>query len=1010
MPLFQQTIINEYAKSLDNNLIAEKFQAYKSYFLNPEVQENIILSKEEQFQEGFLRELFVKILGYTLNPDPNYNLITEQKNEGNAQKADGAIIVDEKVIGVIELKDHKTSDLSKVEQQAFGYKSRNKNAIYVIISNFEKLRFYIDDAVEFEEFNLFDLCEEEFKKLWISLSFESIRRNIPKDLKNKSVSSENDVTLKLYKDYSKFKRILFDNICSHDENLQVADKLTLFKKSQKLLDRLLFILFAEDRGLLTPNSIRIIIDQWNKLRELDAYRPFYDRLKQYFEYLNTGYKGKDFEVFAYNGGLFKSDEILDALIIDDEVLVENTNILAEYDFASEVDVNILGHIFENSLTEIEEISNSITSGNTATPQNIGKRKKDGVFYTPQYITKYIVENTVGKICTEIKSELGICEKDYFSDSKRSDTEKRKLIDRLEEYRNRLLKLTVCDPACGSGAFLNAALGFLIDEHKLIDEMNAKVLGGGFVFREVENSILENNLFGVDINEESVEIARLSLWLRTAKPHRKLSTLSNNIKCGNSLIDDPEVAGEKAFDWKKEFPQVFENAGFDVVIGNPPYGASFNEKEKDFIKVYYKSYKYKFESYVYFIEKAISLAKANGLIEFITPQLWLTLSECIEIRKIVFLQNDFQSLVIFGENVFFDAVVNTCSFKIQKKEKSDFFFLRNNLTQGFIVSKADYIDEKTLQVYFQVNPLKKGIINKINDNSLSLGSIGEVIQGITPYDSYRGQSKETIKNRVYHQKKRLDNTYEHWLDGKDISRYSDTWSGEWLSYGTWLAAPRDPKFFEGERLLFREIPGKNKTLQVQFYTEKAYYGHSISPFKLIHNKEFNLKFLLALTNSSLLSWFGSIVLPNLCKDIFPKINPKDIGLLPIKSISLTEQQPFVDLADKMLSLNKRLQKQFANFTRLIKNNLHIEKLSIVLQNFYTLDFAAFLKEVSKLKTSDGTKAKIALKDQVEWNDAFDASKSACLELQAEIASTDAEINRLVYKLYGLTDEEIKIVEG
>ena len=121
----------------------------------------------------------------------------------------------------------------------------------------------------------------------------------------------------------------------------------------------------------------------------------------------------------------------------------------------------------------------------------------------------------------------------------------------------MLELTICDPACGSGAFLNQALEFLINEHHTIDELNARLFGSTMVFRDVENQILENNLFGVDINEESVDIARLSLWLRTAQRGRKLTTLNKNIKCGNSLIDDPAVAGDKAFKWEEEFPYVFQ---------------------------------------------------------------------------------------------------------------------------------------------------------------------------------------------------------------------------------------------------------------------------------------------------------------------------------------------------------------------------------------------------------------------------------------------------------------------
>lgn len=182
---------------------------------------------------------------------------------------------------------------------------------------------------------------------------------------------------------------------------------------------------------------------------------------------------------------------------------------------------------------------------------------DGVFYTPKYITKYIVENTVGRLCSEKKATLEIDESEYLKSRKGRTTKKlRELDDKLTSYRNWLLTLTICDPACGSGAFLNQALDFLIREHRYIDELRAKLLEVPMVFTEVENNILENNIYGVDINEETVEIARLSLWLLTAKKGRKLTTLSNNIKCGNSLIDDPAVAGEKAFHRPTEFPEVF----------------------------------------------------------------------------------------------------------------------------------------------------------------------------------------------------------------------------------------------------------------------------------------------------------------------------------------------------------------------------------------------------------------------------------------------------------------------
>ena len=293
MALFQQTVLKKYLTLLNDDIVCAAYEQYKIYFLNTEIQDNIRNSKEEQFQEGFLRELFVKVLGYTLNPSPNYNLITEQKNISNAKKADGAILVDGEVVGIIELKDGKTTDLTKVEQQAFGYKNQHPKAVYVIISNFEKLRFYINNTIEFQEFDLFSLTFDDFKLLYLLIAYHQIENNIPKKVKEESLSTEDTITQTLYKDYSTFKRTLFADILENNVVTSIEDKILLFKKSQKLLDRLLFIFFAEDSGLLSPNTMIRIISDWEKLKELDAYTPLYERIKKYFNWLNEGYKGKD---------------------------------------------------------------------------------------------------------------------------------------------------------------------------------------------------------------------------------------------------------------------------------------------------------------------------------------------------------------------------------------------------------------------------------------------------------------------------------------------------------------------------------------------------------------------------------------------------------------------------------------------------------------------------------------------------------------------------------------------
>ena len=263
-------------------------------------------------------------------------LYDEYKNVKDSKKADGAIIINDSVKAVIELKGTNTTDLSKIETQAFGYKNNQAGCVYVVTSNFEKLRFYIDNAIEHIEFNLFTLSKADFEILYLCLSFESIKNGLPKKVKEESLSQEDVITKKLYQDYSLFKRELHQNLVSVNPQF---DSLILFKKSQKLLDRVLFLFFAEDRNLLPPNSVRLILNDWRDLQEREVEIPLYQRFKKYFDYLNTGFKGKRYDVFAYNGGLFKPDEVLDTIHIDDELLFKHTYKLSDYDFASEVDVN-----------------------------------------------------------------------------------------------------------------------------------------------------------------------------------------------------------------------------------------------------------------------------------------------------------------------------------------------------------------------------------------------------------------------------------------------------------------------------------------------------------------------------------------------------------------------------------------------------------------------------------------------------------------------------------------------
>ena len=1023
MALFQSSVIKKELQLLNQTVIDEKWNEFVAHFGNLEIQQKIRGLKEEQYQGEFLDDLFVKVLGYTKPPKPNHNLVTEQKNETNSKKADGAIIVDEKVVGVIELKGTNTTDLEKVKDQAFLYKVNHPECIYVITSNFEKLRFYIENTVDFIEFNLFQLSKKEFSLLYICLSYENIKNNVPKHLKDESVSKENQITKQLYKDYSNFKQALFNNLVELNPQY---DKLLLFKKTQKLLDRFLFIFFAEDRQLVPTNLIRRINLEWEdivKVKRLNV--SLYDRYKTYFNDLNAGATvtlpafGKktgdaitaQFEIFAYNGGLFMPDEVLDNVKIDDALLHKHSILLSDYDFESDVDVNILGHIFENSLNEIDEIKSEIEG--QLIDKNKTKRKKDGVFYTPKYITKYIVDNTVGKLCFEKKTELNIVDEDYFNDKKIQTKTKKAHLDKLTEYRNWLLQLTICDPACGSGAFLNQALEFLIVEHLYIDELQAKLMGDSLVLSDVEKSILENNIYGVDLNDESVEIAKLSLWLRTAQKGRKLNSLNNNIKCGNSLIDDPEVAGAKAFSWGKEFPEVFAKGGFDVIIGNPPYGVNFNEVEKKYLSNFDKSVP-DFEIYIYFISLYRIVLKSNSVLSYIFPNTFLStmfgkryrdeLLTNVSIYQIVDLSND---------NTFVDASVRTCIFSFRNKvDEYDAEFIKPNNESFELFNKYTktelLLNSDNLMSLFNQNNEEKLLISKIQNNSI-LKDFYQVSQGFIPYrrsDLIKKYGEEEgnkiVDAKQWHSSEKKNDEWRKEIFGKEINRYCyNNIETEFIYYGKHVASYVDPKFFTQERILVREITADR--LFCMYITEELYNNPSL--INIIDVRSIlSLKYSLAILNSKLIGWLHNKISPKANKGLFPKILINDVRNIPLIEVDKNVQKIFIIKSDLMLQLNNDLKEQSQKFLNLLKSDFNLEKPSKKIEEFYSLTWSEFEKELSKNKIT------LLGVTKDDWFDRFDRFKKKALELKSQIDQTDKEIDYMVYELYGLTEEEIQIVEN
>ena len=1094
MALFQSSVLKKYLKLQDGHTVSKAYKQYASCFLNPTIQEHIRDSKEEEFQAIFLTELFVNVLGYTIKPKPNYNLTTEFKNETNNRKADGAIVIDGKAIGVVELKGTKTKDLESIRRQAFDYKANQRGCVYVITSNFEKLRFYINDSSDFEEFNLFELSEDEFALLYLCLHKDNIFQNLPQKIKEDSVVIEEQITKEFYKDYSIFKRELYRDLVKKNakrlknsrkeeleeiaigsaleqelQSLEKNVKLALFKKSQKLIDRFLFIFFSEDRGLLPPNSTVQILKKWRADMDFGDERPLYNLFKQYFHYLDTGRKGTTNreEIYAYNGGLFKPDTILDGLEIDDEMLYKHTLKLANYDFESQVDVNILGHIFENSLNEIESVNAEIEG--TVFDQQKSKRKKDGVFYTPKYITKYIVENTIGKLCEEKKATLGFIEEEYFkSRANRPKKKLAELLQLLDHYRDWLLQLTICDPACGSGAFLNQALDFLIKEHKYIDELKAKVLGGGLVFADIENTILENNIYGVDLNEESVEIAKLSLWLRTAQPRRKLNDLSSNIKCGNSLIDDKKIAGSKAFNWQQQFPKVFEKGGFDVVIGNPPYVRQELFKDiKPYLERYYNVYQGTADLYTYFMELSIEkLVNDGGLYSIIVANKWMQanyakpLRHWLKTKRIIEII-DFRDLDVFKNVAAYPCIITVSpnspseKFRVTQPENLDFPDLNLLVDQTHFKVLHDNLTDSSWSL---VDESISKLINKLNgvgENLLDFTN-SKIFYGIKTGLNEAFVIDSQKRNQIVSNNPRAIELIKPFLAGRDIKRYAVDFKGSYLILipSGWTNDNR--KKVDPWEYLSANFPGiayhlegfeekaSKRSDQGDYWWELrscAYYDEFNKPKLLLPDisKQGNFVldrydnyylvntayiignadlFLLGILNSKLTTFFYKSISPEV-RGGYLRFIYQYLSLIPIAPANDKTKKDFEIMVERLQVLHTSFKELIDKFIRHFTYMQKILKTSKNLENWQNLYFGEFIKELNKAVKATNKESQntgltelplLTKKDEFEWLDLFEENKKKAQDLQITINTLEQEIDAMVYELYGLTEEEIKIVEN
>ena len=942
--------------------------------------------KEEKFQTQFLKDIFENCLGYTLDTtDPtNFNLEREKKNETDGKKADGAILINSEVRCVIELKDQTTQHLDKTPSnrelspvdQAFRYFVSHDNAKYVIVSNFSELRFYIGNKTTFEKFDLFTANFDEFKRLHLLLSFESISTDLPLKLKEKFATHEREISNKFYKDFSVFRLTLFKNICKNNASI---DKNRLLSLTQKLCDRFVFILFAEDRGLLRLRTIAEIKDKFqNQVTELS----FYDFYKIYFKAIDEGSERLDIK--RYNGGLFATDTELDALKIDDSVL--EAQFLSDYDFLSDIGVNILGHIFESSLNDLEELNAQINGNEFDAKQS--KRKKDGIFYTPEFITEFIVENSLGTLCKAKKDELGLDLNELLApkNPKKLTKAESEIKDKIYAYREWLLSLKILDPACGSGAFLNQALEFLISEHAALDTYRKVYEGEGLGLYDIESTILENNLYGVDINADAVEIARLSLWLRTAAKGRVLTDLSKNLVAANSLLEFP-------FDFK-----------FDVVIGNPPYVRQEAIKEQKPALQKYKVYSGMADLFVYFYELGITHLKENGLLGFICSNKFFRTSYGENLRKFILENTQITHIIDFaGVKVFEDASVDsavTVFRKIRAGGNSKFNFLASSTTnlktQKFIQIPQSTLNETNFTFLdkskFELKNKIEKVAKPLKDWDVNI--YRGILTGLNEAFIIDSDTRDKILNNcVGEEREQTQKLIRPILRGRDVKRYDYEWAGLWLIniHNGYDTKPRinidnfpklklyldkfEPKLSKRSDKGVTPYNLRNCAYLDEFEKEKILCARMVQSPKFAYdinnnipdNTAYciigeNLKFLLAFLNSTAVYKIFNFFYAGGGLEGEIKINRLEI--LPIPQITPQNE----NLANEIINLVDEI-----------------------------------LKANEKIKLYEKHMATLTLDEKLEAKENIDT-------LNDKIKASDEKINKLVFELYELTSNEIALITG
>jgi hypothetical protein len=1061
-----------------------------------------IKAKEEEIKPLFFPQIFGEILDYELYDTKKCTLQFEKKTNIDSTKADAALgffktkqvenglETTSDIRVAIEVKDGQTNldyrqnrkDFKgSAVEQAFAYAAKmGEKCKWVIVSNFKEIRLYLaSDMTKYEYFDLTVLDDDyEFSRFYYLLAqknlfLEHTDSNADVMLAQR-IEKEKTITAEFYAKYHFLRELFYYHLKTYNPEIPPFD---LLEYAQTILDRVVFISVVKDYGLVPYNILKEIEEISTKSWAKDK-SELWRQLKNLFAALDEGFPQR---LQKFNGGLFRQNPKIDNLIIRD-IFLKKLLVLNTYDFESDLNSNILGHIFEQSINDIEELKQNILDNNEVkyieTEEEInlvgaksltGLRKKDGIFYTPENITAYMISSTVGEWLEEHKNslELTVEEKtlsDFDTIAAFENYQKNRL-QNWEKYAEILRNIKILDPACGSGAFLTQAFDFLLAEWLIVRDVLTKLKGEtvevetkGFFNKmsdektafitQIKKEIVNKNLFGVDLNFESVEITKLGLWLKSASKNDSLVQLEDNIKTGNSLIADKTVT-EKAFVWETQFAEIMANGGFDVVVGNPPYVDSKKLKlYSAYFSQHYHCYAGTADLYVYFFELAFRVMKINGCLGFINSNKFMKTSYGENLRQFLSTKNIRQIIDFTDYRVFEDALVASAILVVRNNAPSEnikisfvtpkrdtYEFLKDYVHDHHFFTKSSHLDK---EIWFLSANGKIPVKRKIEENTVKLQNIEgiAIFRGVTTGYNEAFIIDETTKKQLIVEDAKNAEIIKPLLQGRNIRKWFYNESNLYLIFTRKGIDIQRHKAVEKYLSKFKNElePGRgrkegtyewyeiqdNTAYYPEFDKEKIIWGLTADKWAycyddkghflpsngyiLTSNSSLSLKYILGILNSKVMRFYFNFIGIMTAGGAFT-LKYDTVADFPFKIVAPDDQKTIIQTVDFMLNLHKKMEKQKQSFLRMLIANVKTLQIKGRLQTIYEYEFADLLIEFEKQKIN------LTIKEQSKLGleEFFYENKREIVAIAEQIKQTDKHIDNLVYKLYNLSSEEIEIIE-